>query len=350
MQLMNRHLKKRKKIILVTGAAGFIGAALVKRLISEGLIVIGIDNLNSYYEKSFKLDRLKKIDEFCNSNNYNWKFYEESIEKSNVFKIFESHQPEIVVNLAAQAGVRYSISNPSQYLQSNILGFGNILEACVTNKVNNLIFASSSSVYGANDSYPYKEINAADHPLSIYAATKKANELMAHSYSNIHNLPVTGLRFFTVYGPWGRPDMAPMIFANNICNNLPIKVFNNGNMNRDFTYIDDVIEAVYKCCFKPATIDSEFDSLDPNPSSSFAPFRVFNIGNGSPVNLLEFIDLLEKNLGKKAIKDFQPMQDGDVISTHADTAKLQNWIKYSPQTSIEEGVKKFANWYLHYFD
>tara|TARA_A100001035_G_scaffold279449_1_gene280940 strand:+ start:1328 stop:2371 length:1044 start_codon:yes stop_codon:yes gene_type:complete len=346
---MSTFLEKRQKIILVTGAAGFIGAALVKRLISEGLTVIGIDNLNSYYEKSFKLDRLKKINDFCKNHNFNWKFYEESIEKSNVFKIFESHKPEIVVNLAAQAGVRFSISNPSNYLKSNILGFGNILEACVKNKVNNLIFASSSSVYGGNNSYPYKETNSADHPLSIYAATKKANELMAHSYSHIYNLPVTGLRFFTVYGPWGRPDMAPMIFANNIFNNLPIKVFNNGNMKRDFTYIDDVIEAVYKCCFKPAKVDPEFDSIYPNPSSSFAPFRVFNIGNSSPVNLLDFIDLLEKNLGKKAIKDFQPMQLGDVISTYADTTKLQNWIEYSPQTSIEEGVKEFAKWYLNYF-
>ena len=346
---MKNYIESEKKVILVTGAAGFIGAALVKRLISEGLFVIGIDNLNSYYDKTLKLNRLNRINAFCKKFNYEWKFYEESIENSNIFKIFEIHHPEIVLNLAAQAGVRFSISNPSNYLKSNILGFGNILEACVKNNVKNLIFASSSSVYGGNKSYPYKEINSVDHPLSIYAATKKSNELMAHSYSHIYNLPIIGLRFFTVYGPWGRPDMAPMIFAKNILNDLPIKVFNNGDMSRDFTYIDDVIESIYRCCFKPATIDNNFNSLTPNPSSSFAPFRVFNIGNNSPVNLLYFIETLEKNLGKKAIKEYKPMQIGDVVSTYADTSMLQEWIKYCPKTSIENGVKKFTNWYLNYF-
>ena len=338
------------RYILVTGAAGFIGAALVKRLLLERNIkVIGIDNINNYYSPDLKKKRLNNAITNLNDKNL-WKFYNTSIEnQENLKKIFHKFKPNIVVHLAAQAGVRYSIENPSAYIQSNLVGFGNILEMCREFKVENLIYASSSSVYGGNTKLPFKEEDSVDHPVSLYAATKKSNELMAHSYSHLFNLPVTGLRFFTVYGPWGRPDMAPMIFADAILNNKEIKIFNHGEMMRDFTYIDDIVEAVFRCCFKPASIDKTFDTNKHFKSSSFAPYRILNLGNSNPIKLLKFIDLLEKALGKEAKKTYLPMQPGDVVSTNSDTSKLETWINYKPKISIEEGIEKFAEWYLNYF-
>ena len=255
----------------------------------------------------------------------------------------------IVINLAAQAGVRYSIENPSSYIQSNLVGFSNLLEQCRHHKVSNLIFASSSSVYGGNKKLPFSEAHSVDHPVSLYAATKKANELMAHSYSHLYGIPCTGLRFFTVYGPFGRPDMAPMIFAKSILDKKPINVFNYGKMKRDFTYIDDIIEGVYRCCYKPAYIDEQFDFFNPNQSTSFAPFRIFNIGNSKPIELLRFIEILEDELGFKAVKNFLPIQPGDVEATSANIDLLENWVGFKPSYSIEKGLSKFAKWFLEYY-
>ena len=338
------------KTILITGAAGFIGAELVIRLIKNGENVIGLDNLNSYYDPNLKESRLNKIQTILDSEPGKWKFYKSSLENQTDLKhIFNTHSPTIVVNLAAQAGVRYSIDNPSTYIQSNLVGFSNLLEQCRDHKIENLIFASSSSVYGGNKNLPFAESQSVDHPVSLYGATKKANELMAHSYSHLYEIPTTGLRFFTVYGPWGRPDMAPMIFADSILNRKPINVFNYGKMKRDFTYIDDIVEGVYRCCYKPAYIDNDFDYLYPNQASSFAPFRIFNIGNSQPVELLRFIDILEDQLGIKAVKNFLPIQPGDVEATAANTDLLESWIGFKPSTSIEIGLNKFAKWYLDYF-
>ena len=343
-------MPRSSKPILVTGAAGFIGAALVKKLMDNGDDVVGIDNINSYYDTNLKRQRLKNIQESINSNQGQWFFYENGIEEKSVLNnIFEKHSPSIVVNLAAQAGVRYSIENPSSYIQSNLVGFSNILEICHQNSVENLIYASSSSVYGGNRNLPFNEIQSVNHPVSLYAATKKSNELMAHSYSNIYNLPTTGLRFFTVYGPWGRPDMAPMIFANSILENKPIKVYNYGEMRRDFTYIDDIVEGIFRCCYKPATPNLNFDPLQPDPSTSFKPYRIFNIGNRKPIELLKFIEILEDALGKKAIKNLEEMPAGDVVETAADTTLLNNWIGFEPKTSINEGIEKFAIWYKKYY-
>ncbi len=338
------------KTILVTGAAGFIGAALVVRLIENGENVIGLDDLNSYYDPNLKESRLKKIYAVLDRAPGKWKFYKSSLENQNDLKdIFETYAPTIVINLAAQAGVRYSIENPSSYIQSNLVGFSNLLEQCRNHKVDNLIFASSSSVYGANKKLPFSESQAVDHPVSLYASTKKANELMAHSYSHLYGIPCIGLRFFTVYGPWGRPDMAPMIFAKSILNKEPINIFNFGKMKRDFTYIDDIVEGIYRCCYKPAFIDKDFDYLNPTPATSFAPFRIFNIGNSEPVELPRFIEILEDELGLKAIKNFLPLQPGDVEDTSANTDLLESWIDFRPSTSIEIGVNKFAKWYLDYY-
>ena len=335
--------------ILVTGAAGFIGAALVKSLLSLKLKVIGIDNLNDYYSPELKRSRLAQIEK-ASKKNGKWFYYEIPIEDNNLFsEIINKYAPKVVVHLAAQAGVRYSIINPSAYIQSNLVGFGNVLEGCRRNKVSHLIYASSSSVYGGNKNLPFHEEQPVNHPVSLYAATKKSNELMAHTYSHLYDLPTTGLRFFTVYGPWGRPDMAPMIFADSILKNEPIKVFNYGEMQRDFTYIDDVVEGIIRCCFKKASVDKEFNSLTPNPSTSLAPYRIFNIGNSSPIQLNYFIELLENNLGKKAIKDFQPIQPGDVVATAAKMDLLNSWVGYKPSTSIEIGVSLFSKWYLAYF-
>tara|TARA_B100000579_G_scaffold421337_1_gene422005 strand:+ start:1914 stop:2945 length:1032 start_codon:yes stop_codon:yes gene_type:complete len=339
-----------KRKILITGAAGFIGAALAKKFLEAGEIVVGIDNLNNYYSNYLKNDRIYQIDLVAKKYSCFWKFYKGDIEDINFLElIFKSEQPNIVINLAAQAGVRYSIDNPSAYIQSNLVGFGNVLEFCRKNNVENLIYASSSSVYGGNKNIPFHENNSVNHPLSLYAATKKANELMAHTYSYLYNLPCTGLRFFTVYGPWGRPDMAPMKFANLIVNNQPIEVYNYGKMKRDFTYIDDIVEGIFRCSKKPATYDEYFDRLNPSQSTSFAPYRIFNIGNSRPVGLLRFIELLENALGIKAIMNLKPMQPGDVESTSADTALLEDWVAFSPQTSLETGIEYFAKWYKEYY-
>ena len=337
-----------KKTFLVTGAAGFIGAALIKSLLNNGERVIGIDNLNDYYNPLLKKARLEQIQ--CISNDKNWHFHEISIEnEKNLFEIFTDHKPQIVVNLAAQAGVRYSIENPNAYIQSNIVGFLKILEACREFNIEHLVYASSSSVYGGNKNLPFSEKQPVNHPVSIYAASKKANELMAHTYSHLYQIPCTGLRFFTVYGPWGRPDMAPMIFANSILNSKPIKVFNYGNMQRDFTFIDDIVEGIIRCCYKKATSNINFDSLNPDPSTAASPHRIFNIGNSNPINLLRFIEILENSLGVKAIKDFQPIQPGDVIATSAQTTSLEEWIGFKPYTKIEKGIEIFSKWYKDFY-
>ena len=334
---------------LVTGAAGFIGAALVSKLLSNGEEVIGIDNLNDYYNVNLKKYRLNNLNLEFPESTKNWHFYEASIEDfAKLDKIFKIHKPKVIVNLAAQAGVRYSIEKPQKYIQSNLVGFGNILELSRIYKVNNLIYASSSSVYGGNKKLPFSEFDQVNHPVSLYAATKKSNELMAHAYSHLFDIPVTGLRFFTVYGPWGRPDMAPMLFANAILSEKPIKVFNNGDMVRDFTFIDDISEAVFRCCYKPAKPNKDFDKSNPESATSFAPSLILNVGNGRPVNLMDFIELLEISLGKKAIKEFQCMQPGDVKETSSDTTLLESWIDFKPLTSIEEGVDAFAKWYLKF--
>ncbi|OUL43878.1 capsular biosynthesis protein CpsI, partial [Prochlorococcus sp. HOT_208_60] len=310
--------------------------------------VIGIDNLNNYYDISLKKSRINSIQ--LVSSNQDWKFFQIDLEDYlGLNNIFNQIKPDIVINLAAQAGVRYSLENPSSYIKSNLVGFGNVLELCKEFEVKNLIYASSSSVYGSNRKLPFKETDPVNHPVSLYAATKKSNELMAHTYSHLYNLPCTGLRFFTVYGPWGRPDMAPMIFTKSIMESKPINIFNFGKMSRDFTYIDDICEAIYKCTYKPATIDNKFNSLEPDPSSSTAPYRIFNIGNNKTVDLLYFISLLENNLKKKAIKNLKPIQLGDVENTFSDTSKLQKWINFVPKTSIEIGVKNFIQWYKNFY-
>ncbi len=338
------------KKVLVTGAAGFIGAALVNKLLINKDQVVGIDNLNDYYSKELKKARLSKININKKRLNGFWEFYETSIEShKSVKEICSKHEFDVIVHLAAQAGVRYSLKNPQAYIDSNIVGFGNILEICRENKIKNFIFASSSSVYGINRKLPFSENDNVDYPISLYAATKKSNELMAHSYSHLYQIPTTGLRFFTVYGPWGRPDMAPMIFAKAILSEKKISIFNHGEMSRDFTYIDDIVEGLYRCCDKAATPDLEINNFDSNSSFEPAPYRIFNIGNSNPINLLDFIDILEDKLGKKAIKEFVEMQPGDVMSTYADTKRLFNWVGYKPTTSIEYGTHLFASWYKKYY-
>ncbi len=335
--------------ILITGAAGFIGAALVNKFLDSGLEVIGLDNLDPYYDVNLKLDRLKNIEKNIKVGQ-NWKFKKVSLmDKEKLKKIFINHKPKIVVNLAAQAGVRYSLENPQAYINTNLLGFANILENCREYKIEHLIYASSSSVYGGNKEFPFKESHKADNPISLYAATKLSNELMANSYSHLYKIPSTGLRFFTVYGPWGRPDMAPMIFAKSIYENKPINIFNYGKMQRDFTFIEDIVEGIFRCCFKkPQIFESKSDikSLEKDFS---APHQIFNIGNSRPIELLDFIQLLEQNIGIKAIKNFKEIQSGDVIKTYANTQKLNSWINYSPRTSIDKGVELFIKWYKDYY-
>jgi len=338
-------MMQNNETVLITGAAGFIGSFLVKRFLKSEYKVIGIDNINSYYDKNLKLKRLKNIKEYAIKNNFNWLFYKSNIEDKNYMRqIFLDNKPQIVVNLAAQAGVRYSIVNPYSYVESNLLGFSNILDLCQTHDVKHLVYASSSSVYGANKEFPFSEEQKVDTPLSFYAATKISNEMMAHAYSNIYNLPITGLRFFTVYGPWGRPDMAPMIFADKILQKKPITVFNHGNMSRDFTFISDIIEGTYLCCLKVPTPNDDYKLGKPS-----IPHRIFNIGNGNPVKLLDFVELLEEALSIKATKVFENIQPGDVESTYASTQNLEDWIGYRPLVTIKEGVNKFANWYLDYY-
>ena len=333
------------RTVLVTGAAGFIGAALSKRLLQRGDRVVGLDNLNDYYDPSLKQARLRQIESVAPSGA--WRFERMALEDGEaLMRLFAGEQPAVVVNLAAQAGVRYSLENPAAYIQSNLVGFGNILEGCRHHGVGHLVYASSSSVYGGNRNLPFHEQQPVNHPVSLYAASKKANELMAHTYSHLYGLPATGLRFFTVYGPWGRPDMAPMLFAQAILAGEPIKVFNYGKMQRDFTYIDDIVEGLLRCCDKPATANPEFDPLQPDPATSAVAHRVFNIGNSQPTELLRFIEVMEYALGREAIKDFQPMQPGDVVATAAETTMLQDWVGFKPSTSIEIGIEKFAQWYL----
>ena len=338
-----------KRNVLITGAAGFIGAATVKKFLSNGDNVVGIDNINDYYDVSLKKYRLKKIEEFS-LNESSWNFHKISLEDSqSLLEVFKKYKPKIVINLAAQAGVRYSLIDPMSYIKSNLVGFGNIMDLVKSFSIENFIYASSSSVYGGNTKLPFDERDPVNHPLSLYAATKKSNELIAHSYSHIYNIPSTCLRFFTVYGPLGRPDMAPMIFAKSILNSEPIKIFNFGKMTRDFTYIDDVSESIFRCSLKKPKPNKNFNSQSPDPATSSAPHIILNIGSNKPIDLLYFLEILEKYLGKKAIKNFQPIQPGDVKNTFAEISKLSDWIDFSPNTPFETGIRNFANWYKNYY-
>ena len=331
--------------ILVTGTAGFIGNHLAIRLLERGDEVIGVDNLNDYYDVNLKLARLNRI-----KDNPDYTHIQTDIaDKEMLEKVFKHHEPQRVVNLAAQAGVRYSIENPHAYIDSNIVGFMNILESCRHYGVEHLVYASTSSVYGANTSMPFSIHDNVDHPLSLYAASKKANELMAHTYSHLYNLPTTGLRFFTVYGPWGRPDMALFLFTKAILAGEPIKVFNHGNHRRDFTYVDDIVEGVIRTLDNVAVANPDWTGEKPDPGTSKAPWRVYNIGNQNPVELLKYIAVLEEKLGKKAEKELLPLQPGDVPDTYADVEALVNDVGYKPATSIEEGIEKFVLWYQSYY-
>ncbi len=338
--------------ILVTGAAGFIGFHLCKKLIRSDYKVIGLDNLNSYYDISLKQERfnqLKKERELRKKNNFT--IIEGSLEDNDLISsIFNKYNFDFVFHLGAQAGVRYSLENPHAYIDSNIKGFLNILEGCKNNQPKNLIFASSSSVYGGNEKIPFKENDSVDHPVSLYAATKKSNELMAHAYSHLYNIPCTGLRFFTVYGPWGRPDMAPMIFTKSIIEKTPIKIFNNGDMARDFTYINDVIESMFRILKKTVEKNILFDKKNPESSTSWCPYKIFNVGNSKSVRLIEFITTLENEIGEKAIKIYEPMQAGDVKYTSADTSLLDSWIGFNPNTELKVGIKEFVKWYKAYYN
>ena len=335
----------KEKIILITGCAGFIGAALTKRFLSDNYKVIGIDNLNDYYDQDLKRNRLRDINNFLNGENKNWEFQKLSIDNINALnKIFSDKKPNIVINLAAQAGVRYSIKNPASYVSSNLIGFFNILENCKKHQVEHLVYASSSSVYGENKKYPFFENDVLNNPLSFYAATKISNEAMAYSYSNIYNLSITGLRFFTVYGPWGRPDMAPMIFSRKIFQKQPISVYNYGNMSRDFTFISDIVEGTFLCALKPPIKNEILDK-----SIKSVPNKIFNIGYGKPIKLEYFIELLEDALSIKAIKKYEPIQSGDVEKTFASTNKIEDWLDYKPKINIEKGVKNFAEWFIKYY-
>ncbi len=331
--------------ILVTGAAGFIGHALAERLCARGDVVIGIDNLNDYYDvglKQSRLDRLQALD--------NFQFVRLDLaDKVGLQTLFVKHRFDAVINMAAQAGVRYSLQNPGAYIESNLTGFGNLLEGCREHSIGHLVYASSSSVYGANRKMPLSTLDNVDHPISLYAATKKANELMAHSYSHLYRLPTTGLRFFTVYGPWGRPDMSPFLFAEAILQGKPIKVFNQGRHKRDFTYIDDIVEGVILCLDRIPTANPDWNGLDPDPSSSSAPWRIYNIGRGEPVELLRYIELLEQVLGKTTSKKLLPAQPGDVEDTFADIDALVADTGYAPGISIEQGLQQFADWYMDYY-
>jgi UDP-glucuronate 4-epimerase len=337
--------------VLVTGAAGFIGYHLSKRLLEAGTPVVGLDNLNPYYDPSLKRARLAGLETLSSNRGVPFALIEADLEDADaVQSAFELHQPSQVVNLAAQAGVRYSIENPAAYIQSNLVGFGHILEGCRHHGVQHLIYASSSSVYGGNTKLPFAEYQSVDHPVSLYAASKKANELMAHTYSHLYGLPATGLRFFTVYGPWGRPDMALFLFTKAILAGEPIQVFNNGEMVRDFTYVDDIVESLLRLLAKPAAPDPTFDTLTPNPSTSWAPHRVFNIGNSNPIPLMAYIEAVEAALGMTAAKELLPMQPGDVPATAADTSALEAWIGFRPNTSVPDGVARFVSWYRDYYN
>ncbi|GAX92057.1 NAD-dependent epimerase [Effusibacillus lacus] len=335
----------KRKQILVTGSAGFIGFHLSKRLLAEGYNVIGLDNLNDYYAVSLKEARLKQLQEISG-----FSFIRGSLEdRQTINQMFAENSISVVVNLAAQAGVRYSLVNPHAYIDANIVGFMNILEACRHNQVEHLIYASSSSVYGANTKMPFSVHHNVDHPVSLYAATKKANELMAHTYSHLYGLPTTGLRFFTVYGPWGRPDMALFLFTKAILSGEPIKVFNHGKMKRDFTYIDDIVEGIIRLVNRKPEPNLEWSGDNPDPGTSYAPYKIYNIGNNRPVELLHFISVLEEKLGREAKKEFLPLQAGDVPETYADVDDLMREVNFQPNTSIETGIGRFVDWYRDYY-
>ena len=336
--------------VLVTGAAGFIGFHLSTRLLERGTAVVGFDNLNPYYDPALKRARLQRLEQTAANTGTPFTLIEADLEDGEaVAGAFADHRPERVVNLAAQAGVRYSIENPAAYIQANLVGFGHILEGCRHHGVEHLVYASSSSVYGGNTRLPFSEHQGVDHPVSLYAASKKANELMAHTYSHLYGLPATGLRFFTVYGPWGRPDMALFLFTRAMLEGRPIQVFNEGRMVRDFTYIDDIIESLIRVLDKPASPDPGFDPQQPDPASSWAPHRVFNIGNSNPTPLLEYIEAIEAALGITAEKQLLPMQPGDVPATAADTAALEAWTGFKPNTPVREGVARFVAWYREFY-
>lgn len=347
--------------ILVTGTAGFIGFHLAKRLLERGDEVVGIDVINDYYDVNLKYARLEEsgipramiaYNQTVNSIKYsNYTFIKLDItDKKKMMKLFDTYQFDAVCNLAAQAGVRHSLTHPESYIDSNINGFLNVLECCRHAKIKHLLYASSSSVYGLNKKMPFSVNNNVDHPASLYAVSKKCNELMAHAYSHLFSIPNTALRFFTVYGPWGRPDMALFLFTKAILEGKPIEIFNNGQMSRDFTYIDDIIEGIVRVIDKPAELNANWDSLKPDPASSKVPYRVFNIGRGNPVNLLEFVEEIEASVGCIAEKVYLPMQDGDVSDTWADISDLKNELNYTPQTSVREGVGNFINWYKNYYN
>ncbi len=343
--------------VLVTGAAGFIGMHTVLRLIRDEFEVVGLDNINDYYAVQLKIDRLKESGihspgpRLANSFRYpGYRFVKMDLcDRAGLLHLFSREKFDYVIHLAAQAGVRYSLENPYVYMESNVTGFLHVLEGCRQTGVRHLVYASTSSVYGLNTNTPFPEDSPTEHPMSLYAATKKANEMMAHSYSHLYRLPTTGLRFFTVYGPWGRPDMALFLFTDAIINNKPIKVFNGGDMLRDFTYIDDIVEGVVSCMNKPAEPDPEWNGQDPSIPTSSAPYRIFNIGNSHAVRLTEYIEQIERCLGKTAIKHMMPMQPGDVPATHADVSVLADYTGYTPKTCVGEGVAKFVEWYLKYY-
>ena len=331
--------------IMVTGAAGFIGFHLTERLLANGDSVVGLDNLNDYYDVKLKESRLERI-----QPHKNFEFCQINIEDRNKMKsLFEEKKVDYVVHLAAQAGVRYSIENPHAYIDANIIGFTNILEGCRHTKVKHLCYASSSSVYGTNTNFPFSVHHRVDHPISLYAATKKANELMAHTYSHLYEIPTTGLRFFTVYGPWGRPDMALFKFTKAILNDDPIEVYNNGEMQRDFTYIDDIVEGVVRVMDSIPSANKNWDAEAGDSASSTAPYRLYNIGNNSPVGLMDFIEAIEEATGKKAEKKFMPLQPGDVPKTYADVQDLMNDVGFKPETDVKSGVRKFVEWYRDYY-
>jgi UDP-glucuronate 4-epimerase len=347
--------------VLVTGAAGFIGFHLIKRLLERGDEVVGLDNINDYYDVRVKYGRLKECGINAENSTYgdtlksdryaSYRFIRLNLEdKENIARLFEKESFDRVVNLAAQAGVRYSLTNPHAYIESNIVGFTNILEGCRHTKVKHLVYASSSSVYGLNETMPFSVHHNVDHPISLYAASKKSNELMAHTYSHLYNLPTTGLRFFTVYGPWGRPDMALFLFTKAILENRPIDVYNYGEMKRDFTYIDDIVEGIVRVSDNPPKGNEKWDGKNPDPSSSKAPYKIYNIGNNNPVKLTDFIEAIEKATGKKARKNLLPIQPGDVPETYANVEDLISDTGYKPQTPIETGIENFVRWYRSFYE
>jgi UDP-glucuronate 4-epimerase len=338
--------------VLITGAAGFIGFHLTTRLLERGTPVVGYDNLSAYYDPSLKHARLAQLQATSKRSGTPFGLIEADLEDgAAVTEAFDQHRPARVVNLAAQAGVRYSLENPGAYIQANLVGFGHILEGCRHHGVEHLVYASSSSVYGGNTQIPFSERQGVDHPVSLYAASKKANELMAHTYSHLFGLPATGLRFFTVYGPWGRPDMALFLFTRAMLEGRPIQVFNHGKMVRDFTYVDDIVESLIRVLDKPATPEPGFDAdvPVPDPATSWAPHRVFNIGNSKPTPLMEYIEAIEAALGVTAVKEFLPLQPGDVPSTAADTSALKAWTGFKPNTPVREGVARFVAWYREFY-